>query len=164
MSQLTEQWGKAYTAPDITVYYDAGRCLHFAACLRGLPQVFNPQTRPWIQADRAAAPELAEVIRRCPTGALHYALTSRGLPGDEMSDETQDERPQIPTTVELSEDGPLLLRGALSIATPQGVREETRAALCRCGASSHKPFCDGSHRAAQFQAPGSQHPGTPPGR
>ena len=28
-------WGRAYTAPDVTVYYDARRCIHFAACVRG---------------------------------------------------------------------------------------------------------------------------------
>lgn len=72
MTDLKSHWGKAYTDDDITVYYDAGRCIHFAACVRGLPQVFNPKAKPWIRADAAPAEQIAGVVRRCPTGALHY--------------------------------------------------------------------------------------------
>lgn len=45
--------GKAYTAPAITVYFDPGRCRHYAECVRGLPQVFDTSRRPWISADPA---------------------------------------------------------------------------------------------------------------
>ena len=66
--------GRAYTAPEVTVFYDRGRCRHYAECIRGLPQVFDPARRPWIRADLADADTVAEVVRRCPTGALHYRL------------------------------------------------------------------------------------------
>src|SRR5918994_1557149 len=65
---------RAYTAPGVTVYYDRGRCLHFAECVRGLPQVFDVEKRPWIQPENASVEEVAEVVRRCPSGALHYRL------------------------------------------------------------------------------------------
>ena len=32
---------RAYTGPDVTVFYDGGRCLHFAECMRGLHEVFD---------------------------------------------------------------------------------------------------------------------------
>jgi CDGSH-type Zn-finger protein len=35
---------------------------------------------------------------------------------------------------------------------------DTRLALCRCGASKNKPFCDGAHTEAGFQAPGASEP------
>ena len=51
-------------------------------------------------------------------------------------------------------NGPLLFRGPLTIAGRGGVRVTLdRGALCRCGCSKDKPFCDGSHRDAGFTAP-----------
>ena len=46
------------------------------------------------------------------------------------------------------------VRGQVRIVDPNGglIREDTRVALCRCGASGNKPFCDGSHRRIGFQA------------
>ena len=51
-------------------------------------------------------------------------------------------------------DGPLLVRGSFEILTPSGEvippRRKT-VALCRCGISVLKPFCDGSHKAIDFK-------------
>lgn len=65
---------KAYEGRSITVTFEAGRCQHAAECVRGLPEVFDPAERPWIRPDAAEAERLAEVVRRCPSGALQYAL------------------------------------------------------------------------------------------
>lgn len=43
---------KAYEGPSITVTFEAGRCLHAAECVHGLPEVFDTARRPWIQPDR----------------------------------------------------------------------------------------------------------------
>ncbi|MGD0609160.1 MAG: (4Fe-4S)-binding protein, partial [Streptosporangiaceae bacterium] len=64
--------GKAYPVSEITVYFDAQRCRHSGECLRGLPEVFDGRQRPWIAPGAASAALVAEVIRRCPSGALHY--------------------------------------------------------------------------------------------
>ncbi|QLY27558.1 (4Fe-4S)-binding protein [Nocardia huaxiensis] len=132
--------GRAYTAPDVTVYYEAARCVHFAECVRGLPQVFDTAARPWIQPGRATAEEVAEVIRRCPSGALHYLLP----------DGPAETAEPITSVVPLP-GGPLLLRGPLSITVPRpgetdgpAVVAETRMAACRCGRTANVPFCDGS--------------------
>src|SRR4051812_13372660 len=53
------------------------------------------------------------------------------------------------------ENGPLLLRGNFTITTPDGeVIDAGRptVALCRCGRSAIKPFCDGTHKAIKFRA------------
>jgi CDGSH-type Zn-finger protein len=58
-------------------------------------------------------------------------------------------------TVTPYEDGPLLLRGDFAILTPDGERIEpgrATVALCRCGKSAIKPFCDGTHKAIGFRA------------
>jgi uncharacterized Fe-S cluster protein YjdI len=81
--ELAISHARAYTAPGVTVYYERGRCLHFAECVRGLPQVFDGHKRPWIQPENASAEEVAEVVRRCPSGALHYQLPN-ALPSSAM--------------------------------------------------------------------------------
>lgn len=125
--------GKAYTAPAITVYFDPGRCRHYGECVRGLPQVFDTGRRPWISAELADPEVVAEIVRRCPTGALHYRLAA----GD-------PEQPASPATIRRDPAGPLLVRGDLALDTPDGTRHDTRAALCRCGRTDLEPFCDGA--------------------
>src|SRR5215213_8641856 len=51
--QLAISNARAYTAPGVTVFYDRGRCLHFAECIRGLPEVFDVAKRTWIQPQNA---------------------------------------------------------------------------------------------------------------
>ncbi|WP_432099249.1 (4Fe-4S)-binding protein [Streptomyces sp. WAC 04229] len=71
---------KTYRTESITVTFEAGRCLHAAECVGGLPEVFDPVRRPWIQPERATAERLAEVVRRCPSGALQYELAEGAGP------------------------------------------------------------------------------------
>src|ERR687897_852465 len=129
--ELAISHARAYTAPGVRVFYDRGRCLHFAECIRGLPQVFDVAKRPWIQPQNASADEVAEVVRRCPSGALHYRL-----------EEGPPEQPQQPTRVEFVSNGPINLRGELSIEVSAGRMREVRASLCRCGRTQNEPFCD----------------------
>ena len=63
-------------------------------------------------------------------------------------------------TAKIAAAGPLCATGALRIEMPGGeVREMSEAALCRCGRSQDKPFCDGSHAPAGFQDDGLIHGG-----
>lgn len=135
--------GKAYESQDITVVYDAQRCIHAAECVRGLPQVFDPASRPWIKPAVASADAIAEVVMRCPTGALQFVRKDGGAA----------EPVPAETTVAVSPHGPLYVRGNIEVLAPDGsvILKDTRVALCRCGASSNKPFCDNSHRLSGFQ-------------
>ena len=71
---------RQYDGDGIRVGYDARRCIHAAECVRGLPEVFDPERRPWIQPRGAAADRLAEVVMRCPSGALTFERLDGGLP------------------------------------------------------------------------------------
>lgn len=55
-----------------------------------------------------------------------------------------------PVTIIPTENGPYEVTGEVSIVAPDGtvIRDTAKAFLCRCGFSSNKPFCDGSHRKA----------------
>lgn len=125
---------REYVGADITVLYDRSRCVHFAECIRGLPGVFDATRKPWIQPANAAASELADVIERCPSGALHYTMASR------------TESPDAPTTVHQNARGQVLLRGDLRVVGDEGevLVVETRMTACGCGASARRPFCDRS--------------------
>lgn len=127
----------------VEVTFDPNICAHAGLCLRGLPEVFNLQARPWIQPERAAPDELADVVRRCPSGALTY----RRLDGGPA--ETPDEG----VTMRPVRNGPVYARGDLEILDGEGnvLRRTTRAALCRCGSSENKPFCDGTHVKGGFR-------------
>lgn len=137
---------KSYDRDDLTVEYIPARCIHAAECARGLPAVFDPERRPWIDPERADADAIADVIRRCPTGALRYRRKD-GSPG---------EAPDAETTLRVAPDGPILVRGAIRLRLPDGgTVEDTRVALCRCGRSKHKPYCDNSHAKDGFRDPGA---------
>ena len=69
---------RLYVGKDIDVTYDAERCIHAAECIRGLPAVFDNDRRPWIQPAGASADAIAELIARCPSGALHFARDDGG--------------------------------------------------------------------------------------
>lgn len=129
---------RSYDGEGITVSFDAHRCLHAAECVRGLPAVFEVGRKPWILPGNAPADEVADVIHRCPSGALQYHRTD-GLP---------DEIPGVPTHVSLHPDGVLHLRGDLEVATPHGPHHETRVMLCGCGSTGNTPYCDHSGACA----------------
>jgi uncharacterized Fe-S cluster protein YjdI/CDGSH-type Zn-finger protein len=134
---------RVYDSAGIRVVWDATLCIHTGICLQRLPAVFDVTARPWVQlADTADVDAVAATIRACPTGALRYE-------GGRVAPEVPDE----PTTVEVRPNGPLFVRGRVRVQGPGGRngREEFRVALCRCGASENKPFCDNSHRIVEFR-------------
>lgn len=133
-----------YESDEIEVSYDLKRCIHAAECVKGLPKVFNPQNKPWIQPENASAQEVANVIEKCPTGALHYEM--------KMSD--RSEKPSSKNRIKLTENGPVYFFGDIEVQDQDGntVLEDTRFALCRCGASGNKPACDNSHKKIEWEA------------
>ena len=64
-------------------------------------------------------------------------------------------------TITAYEDGPLLVRGPVVFLTQDGEEVDpgrSTVALCRCGKSASKPFCDGTHKVARFKAPSTPDP------
>lgn len=80
--------------------------------------------------------------RLCPSGALR--ARRRGASGLSHA-----EAPEV----RASADGPLLVSGGVRVTDAAGnvLYEGERAALCRCGGSSNKPFCDGTHKKNGFR-------------
>ena len=57
--------------------------------------------------------------------------------------------------IEERENGPLVAKGIKRMVGPDGSEVDVKdvMALCRCGLSKNKPFCDGSHKKIGFAAP-----------
>jgi uncharacterized Fe-S cluster protein YjdI len=131
---------REYQTDEIVVEWEPVLCFHSRNCVRSLPGVFDPQRRPWVAVDAASAGEVEAAVALCPSGALRTRrVGDTSMPADRV-----DVRPAA--------NGPLLLRGNLRVVDEEGnvMFEGNRAALCRCGGSANKPFCDGSHKTNGF--------------
>ncbi|MFN0064289.1 MAG: CDGSH iron-sulfur domain-containing protein [Myxococcaceae bacterium] len=126
-----------------TVTWHGGLCIHVGECGRAKGELFVSGRQPWCQPDMAAGQsELVEVLKRCPSGALAY----------EKDGVVAKETPPAHNQIAVANNGPLYASGQLEI---DGAKDDMpsvryRAALCRCGESKNKPFCDNSHEAAGF--------------
>ncbi len=132
---------KRYTNDEVTVVWQPAKCIHAKKCAEGLPKVFNPNNRPWIQLDHADNEEIIEQVKACPSGALSL--------------ETQQETNTMKaseTKITVADKGPLLVDGKINLTLSNGdqIEKEGITALCRCGASKNKPYCDGSHNDIEF--------------
>ena len=78
-------------------------------------------------------------VKQCPSGALSFVMNGEENTVAPASAETE---------IEIVPNGPLLLKGDCVIKQADGsvVSKTTKTAFCRCGASTNKPFCDGTHR------------------
>lgn len=132
----------------VEITFTGKLCIHSRFCVTGAPKVFLANVKgPWIHPDDMDAEELMSVARECPSGAIQYRRLDGG----------REEQPPPVNLVSVREGGPYALRGDLSI---DGKKIGYRATLCRCGASKNKPFCDGSHHDAGFDASGEPPTGT----
>ncbi len=134
---------KFYEKDNFTVIWKPAKCIHAGECTKALPEVYKPKERPWVNVDNATIQELKDQINLCPSGALSF-YHDENLGAD--SDNTE-------VKVQIFENGPALVYGKFDITKIDGSVEtqEGRTALCRCGASGNKPFCDGSHSKIDFK-------------
>jgi CDGSH-type Zn-finger protein len=75
--------------------------------------------------------------------------------------------PEAGATITPYRDGPLIVRGDFRLVDQDGGEIDPgrrTVALCRCGKSGIKPFCDGSHKRAGFSAPSAPRRPRPPTR
>mgnify|MGYP006289739871 FL=1 len=129
---------KKYSNGEVTVLWKPGLCIHSEICFKGLPNVFKPKERPWIQMDGADSQTITDQVKQCPSGALSM-------------EENQEENNGSALSIQVMEGGPLLVKGEVTIQTESGKMQKKNPALCRCGASSNKPFCDGTHTKIGFK-------------
>lgn len=131
-----------YMGESITVLDNRGVCSHAGECTRGLPEVWRMGIEPWIDPDGEDKEKIIETIKKCPSGALSYAIN--GIVFTDFNDQPQ---------IHVSRNGPYHVKGGVifeGVEMGKGASLE-HSALCRCGHSRNKPFCDGSHWYVGFK-------------
>jgi len=135
---------KKYTNGEVTVVWKPDMCIHSAICFRGLGEVFDPQKRPWVNPQGASTDKIVSQIKKCPSGALSYFMNEEAG-GSPVKVEAE-------TIVETMLNGPLMVYGNVIVKDSKGTltKKNSATAFCRCGSSSNKPYCDGSHKKIDF--------------
>jgi len=136
---------KTYKKDNLSVIWQPDLCIHSTNCFKGLSRVFNPSKKPWVNVEAASADEIVNQIDKCPSGALSY----------KYENDAEDKKGSIKknTSINVSDNGPILINGPVHIRYngTEIVNTSRNIALCRCGHSSNKPYCDGSHKKYGFK-------------
>jgi len=137
---------KEYSNGEVTVVWQPSKCIHSTKCATGLPQVFDPKKRPWVDVDAASTSAIVEQVKQCPSGALSYFMNNQ-------TEEQQAAETAPSVRVEVMKDGPVLVHGELVVKNSDGseTQKSKVTAFCRCGQSSGKPYCDGTHKKVGFK-------------
>ena len=131
---------KTFVGDGVVMTDDRSICSHAGFCA-------NRVTTVWEMISETSDPEIRErlegMISRCPSGALDRA----------PSVTTDPVEPVFEPSIGVIRDGPLWIRGGVAIEGADGFAYEVRnrVTLCRCGQSSNKPFCDGTHLDIGFR-------------
>ena len=65
---------KEYSNGDLTIVWKPRKCIHSGVCVRSLPEVYKPKSKPWISMENATSEALKSQIPSCPSGALTYYM------------------------------------------------------------------------------------------
>jgi len=63
---------KEYQKDNLTIIWNPKKCIHAGVCVKTLPSVYDPKSKPWITPEEASIEELKSQISNCPSGALNY--------------------------------------------------------------------------------------------
>ncbi len=139
---------RIFKGQHITLYFNKEICSHKGTCYETLPKVFQMNTETFIDPDAGAVDAIIDICRRCPSGALSYAL-----PDGEQTHEATDADWEVRFAKRrYGYDGPLEVKGHIPFEDEDGNVPYTDAhyALCRCGHSKNMPFCTGDHFRVKF--------------
>ncbi|MEI7661562.1 MAG: (4Fe-4S)-binding protein [Bacteroidota bacterium] len=141
---------KEFSNGEVTVYWKPELCIHSANCLIGLPEVFNSKKKPWINVHASNSKEIMKIIDTCPSRALTYLKSNKFVTSKPRA--TAKMKSKF-ARVHILKNGPALITGNFIVrdAKKKKIKIEGEvAAICRCGGSKKKPFCDGSHLRIGF--------------
>jgi len=113
---------REYSNGEIVVCWDPSKCIHARECVKGLPQVFNRDRKPWVNMQGASSEEIMSVIDRCPSGALSYKKV--------------EDAGQPAARIKVVKNGPLLVEGRCSLVDQDGKKQPVRGHMPSVGAQA----------------------------
>lgn len=125
---------KEYTNGEVTVVWKSDACVHSGICVKGLPSVFDVNSRPWINMEGASTEEIIQQVQACPSGALTCYMNDGSEIKSKKVEAQADDLPKIADKV------PKMIQ----------VEEGKSYYWCACGLSANQPWCDGSHKGSDF--------------
>ncbi len=139
---------KKYSNNEISVIWKPDLCIHSTNCWKASLKIFNPKRKPWIDMNAGSTDEIIKIVNNCPSGALSYTREKKMAEQKAQPAQTSESK----LSVQVSKGGPYLVKGKFVFVNTDGKEEikDGSIALCRCGASNNKPFCDGTHRKVGF--------------
>ena len=143
-----------FKGEEVDIEWDGRLCIHIAECGQSKGELFVGGRQPWCVPDATSLEDVFDIVERCPTGALTY----------QVKNASGGEQAKTKNTLMVTNNGAYFLQGDLEI---EGAKNDMpgvqfRSALCRCGQSQNKPFCDNSHEQIKFKdygAVGDKGPG-----
>ncbi len=169
---------KKYSNGDITIVWNPGVCIHSTNCWKkagGLPQVFDPSKRPWINPAGVNSDLIKKHVAACPSGAISIEgdipvkevklsdilpkiaqiKKNKTIEVSSNKEEVAEFKPvetALNVFIEIIENGPIIIKNNCQIAMNNEQHAfKAGAVLCRCGGSNTKPFCDGTHGQINFK-------------
>lgn len=136
-SSTTAERAESLGGDRLTVRDDKMLCMHAGFC-------GTERTSIWEMVEESEDTEVRamtiRMVEKCPSGRLTNVIDGAVV------------EPSLPVEIGVVPDGPLWVTGNIGITNAAGEAMETRnrVTLCRCGASSLKPLCDGSHAEVGF--------------
>jgi uncharacterized Fe-S cluster protein YjdI len=74
--KMGQEITKQYTNGEVTITWKPQVCRHSSNCFHGLPKVFDPGRRPWIDPKASTTREIIDQVKKCPSGALSTVMNS----------------------------------------------------------------------------------------
>ena len=67
---------KKYSNGEVTIIWKPHVCQHSGKCYTGLPEVFDTQVHPWVNAHGATTEKIIAQVKKCPSGALNFEMNN----------------------------------------------------------------------------------------
>ena len=108
---------KKYSNGEVTIVWKPALCIHSQKCFNGLPGVFDPAKRPWVNSEGAETAQIIAQVKECPSTALSYYMNAEG-------EKEENEQGSSDIVVEAKQNGPLFVYGNVTVKKANGTIEK----------------------------------------
>ena len=139
--EIEQEIIQQYDGLEISVTFNRSICSGAARCVEEYGHIYDSSSSTnWIFPNSGTIEEIIKSVHNCPTGALSYKINDKRV---------FEEYGKV--SLQIVEKGPLNVKGCVDLGSVKFSKyaNKQKFALCRCGASKNKPFCDYSHASLE---------------